>query len=401
MKKILIVIDSITCGGAERGLMALLNALDYTKYDVDLLYFSHENEYYKNEIPSQVRVLNPGLEAMLALAPASFVIKHLWDIKHWPITIRRLWFGLGGKLKPENYFRRRVSDWKKMKKHVPALKNEYDAAIAYLETSVRYYVLDKVKAKRYIVWQRTDYKSTGCCPEWDLPYLQQADHIGVLSDEMKQNFIELFPALTDKVIVAPNIIDIDRILELSKENVDFDSDYAGTRIISVGTLRHVKGYDVAMKACKRLCAAGYQFRWYILGYGEEQASMEAEIKRLGIEDTFILYGNKRNPYAYVARSDIFVQCSYREGFSTTVFEAKCLQKPIVITDAPGMRNQIIDQVNGLIAPIGDDEGIAEAIEKLITSKEYRQSLSDALESHLEQCSDDTQRKLLQFDQITG
>ena len=102
--------------------------------------------------------------------------------------------------------------------------------------------------------------------------------------------------------------------------------------------------------------------------------MQSIINKLHLENRFILMGNRKNPYAYMRRSDIFVQCSYREGFSTTVFEAKCLQKPIVITDAPGMGNQIENDKNGLVVPVGDSAAVAEAIRKLIISKALRKIL---------------------------
>ncbi len=74
--------------------------------------------------------------------------------------------------------------------------------------------------------------------------------------------------------------------------------------------------------------------------------------------------------------------------------------PIVITDAPGMINQIENNVNGLIAQVGNDESVAENIKRLLDSEELRKSFSMALEAHLEKCADDTAYKLQLFDEIT-
>lgn len=401
MKRILFVIDSITCGGAEKGLISLLNNIEYSNYDVDLLYFCHENEYYLNEIPNQVHIIEPDLVTQLALSSGGYVLSHVWNFHYLSLIIKRILFGIMGKIDRDSYFRRRAKDWKILRRYIPELEKKYDAAIAYLENYPVYFTLDKVKAKKYIVWQRTDYKKTGCKAEWDLPYFQRADTICVLSEEMKNNFLSEFPGIKEKVVIFPNIVDIKNILEKSKENISFDDAYSGFRIVSVGTLRHVKGYDVSMRACKRLLEKGYDFRWYIIGSGEELKQMQKEIMHLGIEERFILLGNKRNPYAFVAQSDIFVQCSYREGFSTTVFEAKCLQKPIVITDAPGMKNQIEHGVNGIIVPTGNSDEVANAVEKLMNSKDLRMELSENLKSHLENSNVDIKRRLELFDKITG
>ncbi len=401
LKRILFVIDSITCGGAEKGLISLLNNIEYSNYDVDLLYFCHENEYYLNEIPNQVHIIEPDLVTQLALSSGGYVLSHVWNFHYLSLIIKRILFGIMGKIDRDSYFRRRAKDWKILRRYIPELEKKYDAAIAYLENYPVYFTLDKVKAKKYIVWQRTDYKKTGCKVEWDLPYFQRADTICVLSEEMKNNFLSEFPGMKEKVVIFPNIVDIKNILEKSKENISFDDAYSGFRIVSVGTLRHVKGYDVSMRACKRLLEKGYDFRWYIIGSGEELKQMQKEIMHLGIEERFILLGNKRNPYAFVAQSDIFVQCSYREGFSTTVFEAKCLQKPIVITDAPGMKNQIEHGVNGIIVPTGNSDEVANAVEKLMNSSDLRMKFSGNLKCHLENSNVEVKRRLELFEKITG
>lgn len=401
LKRILFVIDSITCGGEEKGLISLLNNIEYSNYDVDLLYFCHENEYYLNEIPNQVHIIEPDLVTQLALSSGGYVLSHVWNFHYLSLIIKRILFGIMGKIDRDSYFRRRAKDWKILRRYIPELEKKYDAAIAYLENYPVYFTLDKVKAKKYIVWQRTDYKKTGCKVEWDLPYFQRADTICVLSEEMKNNFLSEFPGMKEKVVIFPNIVDIKNILEKSKENISFDDAYSGFRIVSVGTLRHVKGYDVSMRACKRLLEKGYDFRWYIIGSGEELKQMQKEIMHLGIEERFILLGNKRNPYAFVAQSDIFVQCSYREGFSTTVFEAKCLQKPIVITDAPGMKNQIEHGVNGIIVPTGNSDEVANAVEKLMNSSDLRMKFSGNLKCHLENSNVEVKRRLELFEKITG
>lgn len=399
MKKILFAIDSITCGGAERALVALLNHLDYSKYTVDLLYFCQDNEYYKSEIPAPVHIIQPDASIQFSLSSGSYVLRHITCIRYLPIILGRLWFAVLGRLDKKNYYRRRAKDWKYLGKFVSKIPGEYDAAIAFIETNSVYFTLDKVSAKKYIAWQHTDYKIMGCCPDWDMPYFQRSDHICVLSEEMKKNFLQIFPDLEKKVIVFPNINDNQEILSRSLETVDFDPSYNGLRIISCGTLRGVKGYDVSMRACKRLLDAGYFFKWYVLGSGEEYEQMQESIKKMGLSNHFILLGNKRNPYAYMRKSDVFVQCSYREGFSTTVYEAKCLQKPIVITDAPGMRNQIDHEKNGLICPIGDDQAVASALMRLLDSAELREKFSKELEKHLTATDMQTQEKIELFNTL--
>lgn len=398
MKKILIVIEAISSGGAERGLMALLNALDYNKYEVDLLYFYHEEEYYKDVIPKEVNVILPDIRSELALSSKRFVLKNIRRIKYWNIIFRRIYYGVKEKV-TKNYYRQRYTSWKGLKKYIPMQAKEYDVCIGFCEGFPVYYAIDKVVARKYIAFQRTDYKLMGVDADKDIEYFDKVDNICVLSDEMKNNFEDVFPKFKDKVVVLPNVINVNEIIDKSNESVDFDIEYTGTRIISVGTLRKVKGYDIAIKACKKLVDKGYDFKWYVLGYGEEENNLKRQIEQLKLKDRFILLGNKRNPYAYMKKCDIFVQCSYREGFSTSVFEAKTLRLPIVITDAPGMKNQIENNINGLVVSCGNEEEVANGIEKLLCNKDIRDKFTLKLNEHVLECKNDTQEKLNLFDRI--
>lgn len=55
-KKILFIMPSMFIGGAERSLLGLLEALDYSKVDVSLFLYRHEGEFLKY-IPKEVDIL--------------------------------------------------------------------------------------------------------------------------------------------------------------------------------------------------------------------------------------------------------------------------------------------------------------------------------------------------------
>ena len=88
-------------------------------------------------------------------------------------------------------------------------------------------------------------------------------------------------------------------------------------------------------------------------------------------------GNQSNPYPYMAGCDIYVQPSRYEAYCTTTLEAQALEKPIVVTDVCGMREQFTDGVDGILMPI-DAAAIAQAIAGLYEHPEERWALSRAL-----------------------
>ena len=87
-------------------------------------------------------------------------------------------------------------------------------------------------------------------------------------------------------------------------------------------------------------------------------------------EDFVFLGFQKNPYKYLARSDMFVCASYSEGFSTATTEALVLGVPVVVTDCSGMKEMLGDNEYGIITENNDD-ALYEGIEKMLTDKELR------------------------------
>ena len=50
-KKVLFVINNLNCGGAEKALISLLETIDYSEFDVDLLLFKQEGIFMSKILP--------------------------------------------------------------------------------------------------------------------------------------------------------------------------------------------------------------------------------------------------------------------------------------------------------------------------------------------------------------
>lgn len=82
----------------------------------------------------------------------------------------------------------------------------------------------------------------------------------------------------------------------------------------------------------RLIKEGYNHNFYIIGDGPLKQELVDKITKLNVMKTFILLGQKENPYPYILNSDYFCLFSRYEGFGMVVAEAKALNKSILITD---------------------------------------------------------------------
>jgi L-malate glycosyltransferase len=76
--------------------------------------------------------------------------------------------------------------------------------------------------------------------------------------------------------------------------------------------------------------------------------------------------------------DIFVLTSYRrESFGIAVAEAMSMGIPAIVTDIPGLREVVQDEVTGLIVPPKDSDKLAKAILRLITDQKLRDKMGIA------------------------
>ena len=134
---------------------------------------------------------------------------------------------------------------------------------------------------------------------------------------------------------------------------------------------------MAVAAADILNKKGLDFKWFAIGAGELEPSIRAQISKLGLEDKFILLGEKANPYPYFKSCDIYAQTSRSEGKSIAIDEAKIFEKPIVCTKFPTVFDQLTNGETALLAEI-NPESIAEKIEMLLNSGELREQLSENL-----------------------
>lgn len=202
------------------------------------------------------------------------------------------------------------------------------------------------------------------------------DFIFCVSQELTNKVRNKYKNIADKIVTLYNYININDVVKLSND-VGFEDDYNGRRILSVGRLDYIKGFDVLIKAYKILIDKGYDIKLYILGEGNERESLTNLIKENSLENKIILLGEKINPYPYFKECDIYVQSSRAEGYCLALAEAKIFNKPIVTTVFSGTYEQITNNENGIIVET-TPEGIAAGVQKLLDNKDLREKLSNNL-----------------------
>jgi len=100
----------------------------------------------------------------------------------------------------------------------------------------------------------------------------------------------------------------------------------------------------------------------LVGEGDDRAALQRQAEALGLADAVRLVGYREDAPAVMQAMDVVVLPSVAiEGLGVALIEAAFLGKPVVGSDAPGIREVIVDGETGLLAPVADPEGLARAI----------------------------------------
>ena len=148
------------------------------------------------------------------------------------------------------------------------------------------------------------------------------------------------------------------------------------RLLSIGRFSTPKNFDNVPDICRRILEAGVDVRWYIIGYGGDEALIRRKIAEAGMEERVIILGKKENPYPYIRACDLYVQPSRYEGKAVTVREAQLLGKPVVITRYATSASQLEEDVDGAIVPM-DNASCAAGIVALRRDPERMRRLAAA------------------------
>ena len=380
MKKVLFVINTLGCAGAETALIELLKSLDEKEYELSLYVLMGQGEMI-DKIPENVKLLNDhyckdsvlskqGKQAMMKTVWRSFwengnVFGKFAYIVRTFSAMRRT-----GKFQPDKILWRVISDGS------PRFEETYDLAVAYLEGGSTYYVADHVKAKKKAAFIHIDYENSGYTRGMDRNCFDKMDRIFTVSDEVKKHFLNVYPKYQDKVKVFHNINNQDEIRRKAEEETGFEDHFDGVRLLTVGRLTYQKAYDIAIDAMKLIKDRGYKVRWYILGEGSERPALEKKVKELGLEKEFLMPGAVSNPFPYYKQADIYVHATRFEGKSIAIQEAQTLGCAIIASDCNGNREQIVQEKDGLLCLL-EPESIAEAVISLVKDRDKRIRLGNA------------------------
>jgi colanic acid/amylovoran biosynthesis glycosyltransferase len=159
------------------------------------------------------------------------------------------------------------------------------------------------------------------------------------------------------------------------------------RLVAVGWLRWMKGYEYAVRTVRALLDAGVPARLDVLGgdplppVGEpsDRARILHTISDLGLDDHVRLHGHVATHILvdHLRRAHAFLHSSVSEGLPFVILEAMACELPVVAADCGGVREAVRDGIDGFVVPPRDPVRSAAALERLWHEPELRERMGRA------------------------
>jgi glycosyltransferase involved in cell wall biosynthesis len=146
---------------------------------------------------------------------------------------------------------------------------------------------------------------------------------------------------------------------------------------SVTRLHDSKGNSFLVEAARQVLDERPHAKFFIVGEGPLRAELEQQAAGLGLGDRFVFAGFARDVARVVSAFDLSVFPSLWEGTPLTVFEALAMGKPILATDADGLRDVLTHDLDALVVPKRDARALASGVVRLIDDGALRDRLGAA------------------------
>ncbi|HWV22859.1 MAG TPA: glycosyltransferase [Thermomicrobiales bacterium] len=384
--RVLFYIKNLNGGGAERGMVDLLNSIDRTEFLPRLLLNRQDGPYLRQVEPADLVPARTGFEGGNGwLSPSGRVRRSITArigsaraAKRLPAEVRtvrgrRLLHGI---IESDNYVRFAAAV-RAFRPHV--------VVSSLLETaSTLVYLHRHVLASRNAdySWVAVEQNNTAARSEmwydredsrfWhamaSLVY-GAADRVVAVSDGVRQHLEDDFRLGANRIEVIPNQVDVEGVQRAARAVVD------RPYILAAGRLHPQKDFHSLLRAFA-LIAGEVSEDLVIVGDGPERGSLEATARELGIADRVRMPGFSDAIWSLMKSASCFAMSSKYEGLPLTMLEALAAGAPVVSFDCDyGPREVITHRVDGVLVSPGDVDGLARAIREVLLDREFAGSLS--------------------------
>jgi glycosyltransferase involved in cell wall biosynthesis len=146
---------------------------------------------------------------------------------------------------------------------------------------------------------------------------------------------------------------------------------------AAGRLSPEKGFDLFVRAAKRLSPSYKKVGFVLFGDGTLRQRLARQVQAAGLETRLVLAGHRTDLDSLLPGLDGLVLPSWTEGLPNVVLEAFAASVPVVATAVGGTPEVVDDAVSGLLVPAGDAIALADACRELIDTPTRRRAMGRA------------------------
>jgi len=194
---------------------------------------------------------------------------------------------------------------------------------------------------------------------YDLKYYKGFDHLIAIIPGIRRHIIEGgWPER--RVHYIPNFCVVDETAA-PVPRATHDTPEDAPLLLALGRLHQAKGLDVLLTALVNVPGA---YLW-IAGEGPDRGELEALAKTLGVAGRVRFLGWRTDRTALMHAANVVVFPSRYEPNGTVTVEAWAHNKPLVVADAAGPAETVVDGDDALLVPKDDADALAHALRRVI------------------------------------
>lgn len=387
MKKLFIANNNMKVGGIQKSLYNLLWTI-HGQYEITLYLFRKIGAYV-DQLPPDIKIVEcKSLFRYLGVSQGECKGKLYDTLMRGVLAALCRLFG-------------RPAVMRLLLASQKTLPETYDCAISYMHNGnrnsfyggVQDFVLRRVKAKKKIAFLHCDYRNCGADHRENNRDMAAFDRIAACSDGCREAFLQVLPELAEKCLTVKNCHRQDEIRGLAEQDpVVYEK--ARVNVITVARLAHEKGVERAIIAAAYAVQNGAAVKLHIVGDGAMMQTLQDMSRELQMEENICFYGEKSNPYPYMAAADLFLLTSYHEAAPMVIEESVCLGVPVLTVQTTSSKDMVTDPGYGWVC--GNDQ---DALNRMLCNVLLDRTALDQIKQKLRNCSSDNQMAMEQFAQV--
>ena len=347
-KKLFLSRGQFGVNGISTSLLNIMRFIDHDRYDVTLMIEKGPTD----PVSGMIERIDPRVRVIYRTMMPPMTVCEGIDYK-----IRRA-------LAKKNVFSKAMArEWTRNFGDI-----EFDTAVdfsgyIYLNTLL----MAMANARHKCIWLHNDMMAEFALKHSELAEIFKLyrffDHVVACGDEIMRVNASKVPAKYDmasRLTRAGNTIDCQRILKMAEEEPVIpicDTDPNGvkyTNFLTIGRMSPEKNHFALIRAFKRFHEKYPASRLYILGNGKLKKQTDELVAKLGLKNRVFTPGNVANPYALLKRCSCFILPSVYEGLPMTVYEARVLHKPVIMSDFSSVTDCCLENGQLVIGNREDD-----------------------------------------------